>query len=73
MTHHPDIYTFICTKPLSSSLDKIILALQYLIFRSIFISSFQGASYNQDRFNSTKSPIIMILKSKHRYIFSKIL
>lgn len=67
-------YTLSCVwSHLATHATEIILALHYLIFSSIFIFSFQGASYNQDRFNSSKSPIIMILKSKHRHSFSKIL
>lgn len=52
------------------SRHKTTSALRYLIFGSIFISSFQGASYNQDRFNSSKSPVIMILKIKTQVIVS---
>lgn len=54
----------------SYSRHKTTSALRYLIFGSTFISSFQGASYNQDRFNSSKSPVIMILKIKTQVIVS---
>lgn len=73
MTHHT-LHTLSCVwSHLATHTTEIILALHYLIFRSIFLFSFQGTSYNQDRFNSSKSPIIMILKWNHRNIFSKIL
>lgn len=63
--------TFIWTKPGSHSPSKLTWALHYLIFGSTSIFSFQGASYNQDRFNSTEPPVIMILKIKTQAYFLK--
>ena len=40
--------------------------LYYLIFRQLKVSSLQGSGHNQDRFDGSKTPIVMILKSQNQ-------